>query len=389
VRNVLEFAYHRRPDAAEVRARIRDFFDRFFPESLRERRFDRAHDLTFLVRLRRWLAEEGYLDDALAQAVLYEESERVGFAWMNYGPSRLIAAVLTGAGNAEQRELAQRFETGDLVGSLGFTEPDSGSDISAARTRAVRSGDGWVINGQKMYTTLANHATHVLLLTRTDVTAPKHDGLTLFLVPLDTPGVEVRPLHTMVTHFTNFTYYTDVRVDDSTRIGEVDKGWQVMKVALPVEQGGMRNGHARWLIDAGARWFENSPDDRTPGSPAPDIARESLARAVVEQEVGTLLGYRNVWARHRGIPDRSARGPAAKMFHAESYIRAAGELLGLAGPEGLVSYEERDRSAGDGWLNYAFRDSPVRSIAGGASEVLRDHIAERRLGLPRQRPKAE
>lgn len=385
---MLKFAYHRRPDAAEIRVKIRAFFDEFFSDSLREKRFDRAHDLAFLVRLRAWLADEGYLDDALAQAVLHDESERAGFAWMNYGPSRVIAAVLAGAGDAEQRRLAHRFETGDLVGSLGFTEPDSGSDISAARTRAVRAGNGWVINGQKMYTTLANHATHVLLLTRTDSDAAKHDGLTLFLVPLDTPGVEIRPLHTMVTHFTNVTYYTDVRVDDSARIGEANLGWQVMKIALPVEQGGMRNGHARWLIDAAVQWLDASPD-RPPGSPAASIARESVARAFVEQEVGTLLGYRNVWARHAGVPDRLGRGPAAKMFQAEAYIRAAEELLGLAGPEGLVSYEERDRAVAGGWLNYAVRDSPVRSIAGGASEVLRDYLAERRLGLPRQRPKAE
>ena len=131
----------------------------------------------------------------------------------------------------------------------------------------------------------------MLLLTRTNSELPKHDGLTLFLVPLETPGIEIQPVHTLVTHATNMTYYDDVRVDDDARIGPVDGGWQVMKVALGVEQAGGRPAYARQLVEAVVEWLRDDKTDR--GSS--ELVRERLGRAFVAQEIGTLLGYRNVW----------------------------------------------------------------------------------------------
>ena len=121
--------------------------------------------------------------------------------------------------------------------SFGYTEPDSGSDVAAATTKATRDGDEWVIEGQKMWTTMAHIADYVLLLTRTNPDVPKHKGLTFFIVPLDTPGIEIQPVHTMGTERSNATFYDKVRVGDEWRIGEVDGGWQIMKAALKYERG--------------------------------------------------------------------------------------------------------------------------------------------------------
>ena len=124
---------------------------------------------------------------------------------------------------------------GEALTSFGYTEPESGSDAAAA-TKAVKDGDEWVINGAKMWTTMAHIADYVILLTRTDPDVPKHKGLTFFLVPFDTPGIEIQPVPTMATERSNATFYDDVRLSDDWRVGEVNGGWAVMKTALKYER---------------------------------------------------------------------------------------------------------------------------------------------------------
>ena len=120
---------------------------------------------------------------------------------------------------------------------LGYTEPDGGSDVATCKTRAVRDGEGWIINGSKMFTSNAHNAQYVFLITNTDPDAPKHQSLTMFLVPMDSPGVEVQPIRTVDGDRTNITYYSDVRIDDRYRVGEVNGGWAVLREALNAEHG--------------------------------------------------------------------------------------------------------------------------------------------------------
>ena len=146
--------------------------------------------------------------------------------------------------------LVQQFGAPELAGSvlpgvlsgeirlcLGYTEPEGGSDVATCKTRAVRDGDGWIINGSKMFTSNAQNAKYVFLLTNTDPQAPKHQNLTMFLVPLDSPGIEIQGIRTLDGDRTNIVYYSDVRVDDLYRIGEVNAGWTVMRSALDAEHG--------------------------------------------------------------------------------------------------------------------------------------------------------
>ena len=138
-------------------------------------------------------------------------------------------------------ELADEVVPGVLSGHirlcLGYTEPEGGSDVATCKTRAVRDGSGWVINGSKMFTSNAHNAKYVFLLTNSDPDAPKHKNLTMFLVPLDSPGVDIQPIRTIDGDRTNIVYYSDVRVDDRYRIGEVNGGWAVLRAALDVEHG--------------------------------------------------------------------------------------------------------------------------------------------------------
>ena len=120
---------------------------------------------------------------------------------------------------------------------LGYTEPEGGSDVATCKTRAVRDGDGWIINGSKMFTSNAHNAQYVFLVTNTDPDAPKHQSLTMFLVPMGAPGVEIQSIRTVDGDRTNITYYSDVRVDDKYRVGEVNGGWAVLREALNSEHG--------------------------------------------------------------------------------------------------------------------------------------------------------
>ena len=167
----------------------------------------------------------------------------------------IVAAILLEHGNDFLKETAVPRVLDEALGCFGYTEPESGSDVAAATTRAVRDGDEWVINGAKMWTTMAHVADYVILLTRTDPDVPKHKGLTFFLVPLDTPGIEIQPVPTMATERSNATFYDDVRLSDDWRVGDVNGGWAVMKTALKYERG-IAGGQfmSPPVIDAAVDW---------------------------------------------------------------------------------------------------------------------------------------
>ena len=151
---------------------------------------------------------------------------------------RWLRSAVEQFGSAELKdEVMPRVLSGHYRLCLGYTEPEGGSDVATCKTRAVRDGDGWIINGSKMFTSNAQNAPYVFLVTNTDPDAPKHQSLTMFLVPLDSPGVEIQPLRTVDGDRTNITYYSDVRVDDRYRVGEVNGGWRVLREALNDEHG--------------------------------------------------------------------------------------------------------------------------------------------------------
>src|ERR1700723_3741375 len=182
-----------------------------------------------------WSKEDGgaELDDVSVRILETQLRERDAPATV--GEQLPWPAVDKFADRGLHAELKPGVAKGTVRLSLGYTEPDGGSDIAGAKTRAVRDGDEWVINGQKIFTTGAHNNQYVFLITRTDPTLPKHKGLTMFLVPLDTPGIEVHALPTVGDERTNITYYSDVRISDRYRIGEVNNGWSVLHGPLDTE----------------------------------------------------------------------------------------------------------------------------------------------------------
>jgi 3-oxocholest-4-en-26-oyl-CoA dehydrogenase alpha subunit len=301
-----------------------------------------------------------------------------------FGSTQLVLRTILVVGTEEQKHsIIGAALRGDLLIALGYSEPDSGSDAAAAKTRAVRDGDEWVINGQKAFTSTVQACTHVFLLTRTDPDAPKHKGLTMFLVPTDAAGFELQPIHTLGGQRTNFTFYTDLRVPDSARIGGLNEGWSVMRVALDNEHSSPGNGQGRaTLASRAATWARTTRAGDTTLYEAEPSVRERLARIAIDEEVARVLDLRVDWMRREGIA-LGAEGSMAKLFSTEAAQRHFGDLLELAGPTSVV---EGDGGPSGGAFELGFRENVVETIRGGSSEILRDIIAQRSLGLPRSRP---
>ena len=290
----------------------------------------------------------------------------VGTMIHKFGTDELKAEALT------------RIISGDAICSLGYSEPGCGSDVFAAQTRATRDGDGWRIDGSKMWTSGANIAQYVLLLTRTNPDVPKHKGLTLFVVPLDSEGIEVQKVSTFQDERTNITFYDGVKLKDSYRLGEVDGGVRVMAAALEMEHGGGFAKSQRSLVEAAE---ELCRDLRRDGRLLIEHvhAQRRLARALVHCEVSEVIANRALWAGVQKMPN-VGYGPMAKLFSSEKFLTDARDLLDLTAPDSLA---KREGPAGE--LNLAYRHAQATTIYGGTSEVHRSQIAERNLGLPRTR----
>ncbi|MBP6581702.1 MAG: acyl-CoA dehydrogenase family protein, partial [Sphingorhabdus sp.] len=307
-------------------------------------------------------------------------SAELGWAGLAGGVTGMAGALVQAVGVSElQDEVLLGFACGDFTSCLGFTEPSGGSDVFAAKTRAVRDGDEWVINGQKMFTSGAELADYVLLLTRTDPDVPKHKGLTLFLVPLKVPGVEIQPVHTFMDERTNATFYADVRISDRYRLGDVNGGVKVMSMALTMEQGGSHYHHQmRKMVNAVLEWAREEIRDGKPLIEHPNILSR-LAKVYTRAAISEALAARVLGMQLAGEPD-VAYGPASKVFTTEAFIVDSADLLDLASPDSLIRGKN-----GLGVVEIGYRHSTATSIYGGTSEVLRSMVAERRLNLPRSR----
>lgn len=329
-----------------------------------------------------WPREYGGRDkspfDMAALAEVFEE-----FNWQRItGPvtNQVAQIVMRFARDDVKDEVLPRFARGEALACLGLTEPSCGSDVFAAKTRAVPSGDDWIIDGQKLFTTAANLADYIFLLARTDPDAPKHAGLTLFLVPMNLPGVEVQAVHTVQDERTNITYLSAVKVPDRYRIGEVNGGVTVMAATLELEHGGdqYRISFSSMYRHA-LQWAHTTQPGGRRALDDEDTKRR-LARVAVHTTIAKDLCYRAIWASLAQVPGRAAFGPMAKLFSTERYHADAVDLMDLAAPSTLFAGRE-----GLGHVELGYRQSIGMTIYGGTSEIHRSIIAEQGLGMPRSR----
>jgi len=295
------------------------------------------------------------------------------------GVAQMVSLIIHRFGTDElKQDVLPRIMSGEVICSLGYSEPASGSDVFAAQCRATPDGNGWRIDGTKMFTSGANLASYVLMLARTNTEVAKHKGLTMFIVPLKTEGVTIQPVHTFQDERTNITFYDGVKIPDSYRLGEVDGGVKTMSASLELEHGGGFAKYQRAMLDAGERLCREIVYQGRPL--IEDISAQArLARTTANVWVSELLTYRATWV----IAEKKtnlAYGPMAKMYSSEKFLTDARDLLDLTAP---LSLSKRKGAAEE--INMFYRHAQGATIYGGTSEVHRSMIAERNLGLPRTR----
>jgi alkylation response protein AidB-like acyl-CoA dehydrogenase len=292
----------------------------------------------------------------------------------------MVARTVQQFGSAE---LADEVVPGVLSGHirlcLGYTEPEGGSDVATCKTRAVRDGDSWVINGSKMFTSNAHNAKYVFLLTNSDPQAPRHKNLTMFLVPLDSPGIEIQPLRTIDGDRTNIVYYSDVRIDDKYRIGEVNGGWAVLRAALDVEHGTADRGADGLQTIAVMSEHVTLMAEAIDKIAALVARRDADGRRMLDDE---SVAYRLGRSIARTEAALSTPGMFGRVANAQTMRDVAPELMDLLGTASALPINTSG-AADDGGAEYIFRMALPTGVYGGTLEVFRNMIAQHELGLGR------
>src|ERR1700733_10271227 len=329
-----------------------------------------------------WPPEYGGRGATLTQsAIFFKELGRAGAPL----PANVLGLLLAGPtimswGTPEQKE---RYLTPILsaeeIWCQGFSEPDAGSDLASLKTRAVRDGDDWVITGQKVWTSAAQYAKWCMLVARTDPEAPKHKGLTYFLMDMEQDAVQVRPLR-QITGESEFNelFIEEARVPDENIVGREGEGWAVAITTLMHERATLSFGLQVSVQIALRELLESAHETRGPnGGVATDdpVIRQRLAQLLIESEVLRLNAYRGLSAIMRtGVP--GPEGSLGKWHWSEVNQSLAELAMEIAGPRAMLSDES--------W-SYRFLRSRANSIEGGTTEILKNIVAERVLGLPRMR----
>ncbi|SOJ52793.1 Acyl-CoA dehydrogenase FadE26 [Mycobacterium simulans] len=300
------------------------------------------------------------------------EIGRAHTPWYHWGTTSVVARLVERFGAPD---LVSKVLPGVLSGEirlcLGYTEPDGGSDVATCKTRAVRDGSAWIINGSKMFTSNAQHAKYVFLLTNTDPQGPKHKNLTMFLVPLDSPGIEIQPIRTLDGDRTNIVYYSDVRVDDYYRIGAVNGGWTVMRAALDAEHG---------LVDREDHGLEDVAAMSGHGALMAEVVDKvaGLVADVADESVKYRLG--RSFARMEAA--LSTPGMFGRVAIGQTMRDISGDLMDVSGPASVLP-RDAVGAVGDGAAEYLSRLALPMGIYGGTLEVFRNMIAQHELGLGR------
>jgi alkylation response protein AidB-like acyl-CoA dehydrogenase len=315
------------------------------------------------------------IDDELARAGIARPSNQIGIGW--------AAPTIIYAGTQEQKDrYVMPALSAEEIWCQLFSEPGAGSDLASLSTRAVRDGDEWVINGQKVWTTGAHYSKFGILIARTNPDAPKHKGITYFICPMDTPGIEIRTIRNIAgAESFNEVFFTDVRLPHDCVVGQVDEGWRLAKVTLGNERVSLSTGGVLWgngptALDVVAEAQKLEISD--------PVMRQRIAKIYIEHVVLEIIRMRTLTARMRGTqpgPEASIRKIMADE-HGQKVMEVARDVIGadamLIGLDDAVGGKNiRSKS----WYSgYMF--ARALTIGGGTGEVQRNILGERVLGLP-------
>ncbi len=376
----------------EVRGFVREHLTAALLDELRasgnEGQGPLAREFVLKLRDRGWWglpcpAEYGGLGrSAMEQWIFVDELEGAGAPMLPLTITSVAPTIMRIGTEAQKQTWLPRIMAAEVEFALGYSEPEAGTDLAALRTRAELDGDTWVINGQKMWNTMAHTATHNWLAVRTEPAAPKHKGISMMIVPMDAPGVSVQGIYVWPGLRTNALFLDNVRVPRDHLVGERGMGFYYAAMALNFERlsigsVAMTRRYFRELVAL----VRTAEVNGTPLRTQPWV-RERLARLAVDIEAARMLGLETAWATDQGrVP--AAESSMAKIFVSELAQRVAdvgAEILGLAGQ----LHPDEPHAPLHGRLQWLYRTAPLLAFGGGTNEVQRNIIAMLGYGLPRK-----
>ncbi|MCB9532928.1 MAG: acyl-CoA dehydrogenase family protein [Myxococcales bacterium] len=318
---------------------------------------------------------------AVDQFIFFDEVQRVGFPVPILTLST-VGPTLLKFGTDEQRAFyPPRILRGECHFSIGYTEPGAGTDLASLKTSAVLDGDSWVINGQKIWTSLADHADFIWLACRTDPDAPPHKGISIIIVPANTPGVQITKMHALGDNNTHAVYYDNVRVPAANLVGQLHGGWQLVTTQLNHERVALNAvGPMGRIAEEVAAWAAATTDGEQRVIDTPWV-RANLARVASKIEALELMNCKQAWAIDADLLS-PADASAIKVYGSEMYVECSRLLMEVLGAVGHLA-EGSAGAALAGELERFYRTSLVLTFGGGVNEVQRDIIAMVGLGLPR------
>lgn len=332
-----------------------------------------------------WPRQFGGQERSALEHLVFEEEMAYAEAPVTFHntAANMIAPTLIAFGSAEQKDrFLPGIAKGEISFALGYSEPDHGSDLAGIRTMATRGTQGWVVNGQKIYTSTAGFSTHVWLAARTNQAEPRHRGISVFIVPLDSPGITIQPMIGLNGHRSNIVFYDDVRLAPDALVGEENGGWEVITAALAFERVALAG------IAARARAYFDQLLERVRNTErgGPPLASDSLVRDRIGQLAAEIEGAR-LLAVHTAQRIEEGEIPVwqaamAKVYASELMERLAESAFDLLGT-GATIEDGAPSSLVNGRFEYAVRDALLYTIGGGTNEIQRSLIASRGLGMPR------
>lgn len=383
------------PENESFRREVREFLAEHITPELRaeldEQQEGRAGPLAR--EFRRRLGEKGWIGmswpseyggqerDRVDQFIFEEEMIRAKVG-LSLGGLEQAAAIMTAGAEEQKQYFLPGLVSGEVSFALGYTEPSGGTDLASLQTRAEEDGDYFVINGQKMFTSAAHNCSHIYLMARTDPDLPKHRGISIFLVPIETPGITVTPLWTIVGGRTNMVYLDDVRVPRTALLGEKNRGWYIASAALNLGRGGAGRYHEN--VEEFESIVEYVKEARRNGHPLADepALQERLAELYCEAQVCRLFLWRQMSLERRGEFNPPYEVSSSKVFGPEFYVKSSQIITQILGPHGQLA-QGSEHAPKDGWYARKYLGAARTTFAHGGVQVMRNQIANRGLGLPR------
>ncbi|MDP3968118.1 MAG: acyl-CoA dehydrogenase family protein [Nocardioides sp.] len=327
-----------------------------------------------------WPEEYGGQARSMVEQLIFTDEAAIAGVPIPYLTLNTVGPTIMRFGTDEQKEkFLPAILRGEMHFSIGYSEPASGTDLASLQTKARLEGDEWVINGQKMWTSLIQYADYIWLACRTDADLPRHKGLSMILVPADAPGFSYTPVHTVAGVGTSATYYEDVRVPKGNLVGELNGGWSLMTNQLNHERVALTSAapltHSLGLVRRWAQETKNPDGSRVIDAEWVQIA---LGRAHARTEMLTLLNWKLASDTVNLSP---AEASATKVFGSELATEVYRSLMEVVGPHSVL-HGESDGAVLHGRLERYYRSALVMTFGGGTNEIQRDIIGMVGLGLP-------